>query len=66
MTKLIEVKRYTKPYRGAEVKFTRQEGRIKHTIYACKCYESWSQWGAPEYVLGDNVPAVERWRNGTI
>jgi hypothetical protein len=49
--------------RGAEVVFERvdRDGH-EHTILACKCYESWEQWGAIREVLCDNIDAVERWR----
>ena len=49
--------------RGAEIVFERKEGRRLHAVLACKCYESWEQWGAPREVLSDNVDAVERWRH---
>lgn len=48
--------------RGADVVFERKEGARRYTIYACRCYESWEQWGAPDEVLADNVRAVELWR----
>ena len=53
--------------RGAEVVFERKDssGR-EHVILACKCYESWEQWGAVREVLSDNVGAVERWRLGGL
>lgn len=50
--------------RGAEVVFmrsNRQGNAIR--ILACKCYESWEQWGANTEYLGDNVDDVEKWRN---
>ena len=49
--------------RGAEVVFERREGKRKHIVLACKCYEAWEQWGAETSVLCDNVNAVERWRH---
>ena len=53
--------------RGAEVAFDRQDsdGR-EYTVLACKCYESWEQWGAATEVLADNCDAVERWRHGGL
>ena len=66
-TKLIEVRRARRGEKDAEVVFVRQgKDRQKYTIYGCKCYESWSQWGAPTEVLGDNVDIVEKWRRGDI
>ena len=49
--------------RGADVVFERTDvdGRA-HVILACRCHESWEQWGAIHDVLCDNVDAVERWR----
>lgn len=63
-TKLVSIRKPTtaERKRGAEVVFERKEGRHTHTILACKCYESWEQWGAVPAVLSDNVSAVERWR----
>ena len=50
--------------RGAEVAFDRtdDEGR-EFTILACRCHESWEQWGTASEILSDNVDAVERWRH---
>ena len=66
-TKLISIRRpnLAERKRGAEVVFERKEGKQVYTIMACKCYESWEQWGAgvPREVFVDNVPAVERWRH---
>jgi len=65
-TKLIERRKPTPAERskGAEVVFIREdESGRKATIYACRCYESWEQWGAHREVLCDNVPAVEAWRH---
>lgn len=68
-TKLSAIREPTKTERknGAEIVFERykldDKGLwITYTIFACKCYESWEQWGAPVGVLGDNVETVERWR----
>ena len=52
--------------RGAAVVFERSNAHSVYTILACKCYEGWEQWGASPDVLGDNVPAVERWRRRGI
>ena len=64
-TRLISIRRpnLAESKRGAEVVFERAEGQRVHTIMACKCYESWEQWGASTGVLSDNCPAVERWRH---
>lgn len=64
-TKLIAIRQPTpaEKKRGAEIVFERKDGRTVHTILACKCYESWEQWGATRDVLSDNVGAVERWRH---
>lgn len=50
--------------RGAEIIFERTDKTtgIKYTILACRCYESWEQWGTTRDVLSDNCDAVERWR----
>jgi len=63
-TKLIGIRKPTNAEKknGAEVVFTRQTSDREFTIYACKSYESWEQWGAPIEVLGDNVDDVEKWR----
>ena len=58
----VDVPNRSEKKRGAEVVFTRADGQCRYTILACKCYESWEQWGAPMEVLGDNVDAVEHWR----
>jgi hypothetical protein len=51
--------------RGADVVFTREDGDGReYTIYACRCYESWEQWGERRDILAENVEDVERWRNG--
>mgnify|MGYP001608598557 CR=1 FL=1 len=67
-TKLIVIRRPTPAEckRGAEVVFERKEGRQTHIILACRCYESWEQWGAGTEALADNVNAVERWRRGGL
>lgn len=64
-TKLVSIRRpnLAERKRGAEVVFERKEGKIVHAVLACRCYESWEQWGAPTEVLTDNCPAVERWRH---
>ena len=68
-TKLVAVRKPTasEKKRGADVVFEREdsEGR-EHTILACRCYESWEQWGAITEVLSDNIDAVERWRRGGL
>ncbi len=47
----------------AQVVFEREdEAGQKYTIYGCVCYESWSQWGEREEILGDNVDDIEQWR----
>ena len=49
---------------GAEIAFIRRDlrdGQL-YTIYACQCYESYSQWNAGRDILADNVPYVEDWR----
>ena len=65
MTKLISVIKMPKrnAYQ-AEVEFVRrdEQGR-EYIIYACRCYESWEQWGAPTKILSENVEAVEIWRS---
>jgi hypothetical protein len=51
--------------KGADVVFTREDSDgMEYTIYACRCYESWEQWGEPRDILADNVDDVEEWRNG--
>lgn len=43
--------------------FVREDEKGRRiTIYACRCHESWEQWGAHTDALSDNVPAVEAWR----
>ena len=50
--------------RGADVAFDRTDGEGREfTVLACRCYESWEQWGAATEILSDNVDAVERWRH---
>ena len=49
---------------GAEIVFLYKDQynnivRVK----ACKCYESWEQWGAITDILSLNVNRVESWRN---
>ena len=64
-TKLDTIRRPTptERKRGAEVVFERSGGGRRYIILACKCYESWEQFGGvPSEVLSDNVPAVEQWR----
>ena len=64
-TKLIEIRQPTKEEKenGAEVVFVRKdESNKEHTIYGCKCYESWEQWGSSKEILGDNVDDIEKWR----
>ena len=65
-TRLISTRKPTpaEKKRGAEVAFERadEEGR-EFTILACRCYESWEQWGAAKEILSDNVDAVEHWRH---
>lgn len=52
-----------KKSKGADVVFTREdEDGKEYTIYGCKCYESWEQWGQPGYILSENVDAIEEWR----
>ena len=51
--------------RGAEIVFEwidRSGDEVD--ILACKCYESWEQWGAIKEMLSANVINVELWRNG--
>ena len=65
-TKLIEQRKPTpaEAKKGAEVVFVRQDSQGRTvTIYACRCHESWEQWGAHTDALCDNVPNVEAWRN---
>ena len=51
--------------RGAEIVFVRRDDADReHIILACRCYESWEQWGASRDILSDNVRAVEAWRHG--
>ena len=53
----------TEEKRGAEVAFNRKDSDgHEFTILACRCYESWEQWGAATEILADSVDAVERWR----
>jgi len=62
-TKLIEIRKPTKKEKHAEIVFIRKDESNKiHTIYGCKCYESWEQWGASKEILGDNVDDIEKWR----
>ncbi len=62
-TKLIEIRKPTKEEKNAEIVFIRKDKSNKiHTIYGCKCYESWEQWGASKEILGDNVDDIEKWR----
>ena len=65
-SKLIETRAPTPAERanGAEVVFLREDNGRQIVIYACRCYESWEQWGASERDLRDNVPTVEQWRRG--
>lgn len=65
-TRLIEIKQYRREYKGAEIRFTRTDGQRTYIIYGSTCYESWQQWGAPKDVLSDNVPTIERWRQGKL
>lgn len=67
-TKETTLQRVRKPTpaeakRGADVVFERSGG---HVILACRCYEAWEQWGAPQDVLCDNVDAVEQWRRNGL
>lgn len=49
--------------KGAEIVFIRETPQAATIeIYACKVYESWEQWNAPEDILRDNVNQVEKWR----
>lgn len=67
MTRLTQIREATTAEQkdhGAEVVFTRKEGKCEFTIFGCQCYESWEQWGAPKDVLGDNVDDIEKWRRG--
>jgi len=69
MTKLIGVRKPTKDEKkkhdGAEVVFVREDEKGEEKIiFACKCYESWQQWGEVQSILAENVDAVERWRHG--
>ena len=64
-TKLIEIRQPTKEEKenGSEVVFVRKdESNREHTIYGCKCYESYQQWGTSTNILGDNVEDIEQWR----
>lgn len=66
-TKLDAVRKPTpaEKKRGAEVAFDRSDDDgHDYTILACRCYESWEQWGAATEILCDNVDAVENWRHG--
>lgn len=68
-TKLTAVRKPTpaERKRGAEIVFERSGGGHKFTILACKCYESWEQFGGvPSEVLSDNVPVVENWRRHSL
>lgn len=49
--------------KGAEIVFLHEDqaGNII-TVYGCKVYESWEQWGAPLQVLQDNTENIEAWR----
>ena len=68
-TKLVSVRKPTpaEEKRGADVAFERidSNGRT-HTILACRCYESWEQWGDIHDILADNVSAVEQWRHNGL
>jgi hypothetical protein len=68
-TKLIAVLEpsETQRTRGAEVVFLRRDdiGNLIE-ILACKCHESWEQWGAPFDVLSENASDVELWRRSSI
>lgn len=68
-TRLAAIRRPTpaEVKRGADVVFEREDMQYPghtHAILACRCYESWEQWGAASEILSDNVDAVERWRRG--
>jgi hypothetical protein len=66
-TKLIEQRKPTpaEKAKGAEVIFIREDKQGRQvTIMACKCHESWEQWGAHTGALSDNCEAVDRWRAG--
>lgn len=64
---LLEIRRAPNPAekrRGADIVFERTDTRgTRYVILACRCYESWEQWGAPTEILGDNVDDVEFWRH---
>jgi hypothetical protein len=67
-TKLFRVRRPNseEKTRGAEVVFERIDSSNRvYEILACKCCESWEQWGQITEILGDNVDTVEAWRNKT-
>jgi hypothetical protein len=68
-TRLVSIRKPTaaEAKRGADVVFEREdaEGRTA-TILACRCQESWEQWGANTEVLADNVSAVEHWRHNSL
>lgn len=65
MTKYLGRRKATKDEKenGTDVVFMREDehGNILE-IHACKCYESWMQWGQDRDVLSDNVKNVEQWR----
>ena len=49
--------------RGAEIIFVRKSpDGTADRILACRCYESWEQWGAHREILSDNCKDVEAWR----
>ena len=64
-THLIEIREPNpdEEKKGAEIVFIRgDKNDNEHTIYGCKCHESWEQWGTIPEILGDNVEDIERWR----
>lgn len=50
--------------KGAQVVFIYKDtdNDQEHTIFGCKCHESWEQWGAVNEVLSANCERIEKWR----
>tara|TARA_R100000482_G_scaffold123643_2_gene74115 strand:- start:843 stop:1082 length:240 start_codon:yes stop_codon:yes gene_type:complete len=62
-TELIEIRKATSKEReqnNAETVFIRKDrSGNEYTIYSCKVYDSWEQWGVPKEILSDNVDDIE-------
>ena len=62
MTSLLDFKRYRKPFKGADFKFIRTDGKRHYTVYASRptTRVGWHQWGAKREVLSQNVADLEK------